>query len=291
MWYTRRGSVNDFLNVINKKNDLTDGFSGVRYTRYKHASPAVRREEIVEAGSWPVSIGDKLSPISENFTLKDYTFKVLRDAILEMDIYGPDANLRLDERQMAERLGISRTPIREALARLAQEGLVEIVPRKGVFVLRKSREEVLEMVVTWAALESMAARLATEKASDADLIALRKFAMKHSSDAARADIAEYSDANIKFHQKILNLSGCSLLRTTADGLFTHMQAVRRRAMGESDRARRSVADHMEIIEALTARNADLASRLVREHTMRLHDHISKTWTRLESRGALRNAAV
>lgn len=237
-----------------------------------------------------MTIGDKLSPISENFTLKDHTFKVLRAAILDMDIYGPDIDLRLDERQMAERLGVSRTPIREALARLAQEDLIQIVPRKGVFVRRKSREEILEMVVTWAALESMAARLATEKASDADLVALRKFAMKHSSDAVRADIAEYSDANIKFHQTILELSGCALLKTMADGLFTHMRAVRRRAMGESDRARRSVADHMEIIDSLTARDADLASRRVREHTMRLHDHISKTWTRLETLGSLRKAA-
>ena len=156
---------------------------------------------------------------------------------------------------------------------------------------RKTREEILEMVVTWAALESMAARLATVNATAAELVALRKFAMKHSSDAVRADIEEYSDANIKFHQSILNLSGCSLLRTTADGLFTHMQAVRRRAMGESDRARRSVADHMEIIEALTSRDADLAARRVLEHTMRLHDHISKTWTRLESLGTVRSATT
>ena len=238
-----------------------------------------------------MSIGDKLNPISESFLLKDHTFNVLRAAILDMDIYQPDADLRLDERQMAERLGISRTPVREALARLSQEGLIEVMPRKGVFVRRKTREEILEMVVTWAALESMAARLATVNATAAELVALRKFAMKHSSDAVRADIEEYSDANIKFHQSILNLSGCSLLRTTADGLFTHMQAVRRRAMGESDRARRSVADHMEIIEALTSRDADLAARRVLEHTMRLHDHISKTWTRLESLGTLRSAAT
>ncbi|MBJ6370845.1 GntR family transcriptional regulator [Sedimentitalea sp. CAU 1593] len=207
-----------------------------------------------------------------------------------MDIYEADADLRLDERQLAERLGISRTPIREALARLAQDGLVEILPRKGVFVLRKSRDEVLEMVVTWAALESMAARLATERASDDDLKALRKFAMHHSSDAVRAELQEYSDANIRFHQTILELSGCGLLKRTADGLFMHMQAIRRRAMGESDRARRSVADHMEIIEALEARDGDLASRRVREHTMRLHDHISKTWTRMESLGASRSEA-
>jgi len=237
-----------------------------------------------------VSIGATLKPIAVNFTLKDHTFEVLREAILGMNIYHPDTDLRLDERQLAERLGISRTPIREALARLAQEGLVQIVPRKGVFVCRKSRDEILEMVVTWAALESMAARLATRNASDEDLRALRKFGMRHSVDATKAEIEEYSDANIRFHQKILEVSGCSLLASTAEGLFTHMQAIRRRAMGENDRARRSVADHMEIIEALEARDPDLASRRVREHTMRLHDHIHKTWTRLDTLGAAAKAA-
>ena len=232
-----------------------------------------------------MSITSKLSPIDVNFTLKDHTYDVLRAAILDMNIYQEGVDLRLDEREMAEQLGISRTPIREALARLAQDGLVEIQPRKGVFVLRKSMDEILEMVVTWAALESMAARLAAERASDKELRELRKFAMKHSVDAARANLAEYSEANIQFHQRILELSGCSLLKTTADGLFEHMHAARRRAMGENDRASRSVVDHMEIIEALEARDGDLAARLVREHTMKLHDHIRKTWTRLENLGS------
>lgn len=229
-----------------------------------------------------MSISSKLTRISANFTLKDHTYDVLRAAILDMDIYKDGADLRLDEREIAEQLGISRTPIREALARLAQDGLVEIQPRRGVFVIRKSMDEILEMIVTWAALESMAARLAVGSASDKDLRDLRKFAMKHSADAARADLSEYSEANIQFHQRILELSGCSLLKTTADGLFQHMHAVRRRAMGEDDRAKRSVVDHMEIIDALETRDGDLADRLVREHTMKLHDHIRGTWTRLEN---------
>lgn len=229
-----------------------------------------------------MSISDNLSPVSVSFTLKDHTYQVLREAILNMDIYAPDANLKLDERQLAERMAISRTPIREALARLAQEGLVEIVPRRGVFVTRKTREEILEMVVVWAALESMAARLVVRNATDEELATLRNFALRHSSDPERAEFKEYSDDNIRFHQAILEMSGCELLHTTADGLFLHIQAVRRRAMGESDRARRSVADHMEIIEALESRDADQASRSVRKHTMRLHDHIHKTWSGLES---------
>ncbi|MEM7303482.1 MAG: GntR family transcriptional regulator [Pseudomonadota bacterium] len=226
-----------------------------------------------------MSIQSKLSPIAVNFTLKDHTYELLRAAILDMNIYEDGADLRLDEREMAERLGISRTPVREALARLAQEGFVDIQPRKGVFVTRKSLNEILEMIITWAALESMAARMAVDHASDKEFRDLRAFAMKHSDHAARAEIEEYSEANIEFHQKILELSGCSLLKTTADQLFQHMHAVRRRAMGEDNRAARSVVDHMEIIEALEARNADLASDLVREHTMKLRDHIRRVWTR------------
>ena len=236
-----------------------------------------------------MSISSKLSPIAVNFTLKDHAYESLRAAILDMNIYEEGADLRLDERTMAERLGISRTPIREALAHLAQDGLVEMRPRKGVFVRRMSLGEILEMVVTWAALESMAARLATEHASDADLRTLRKFVQKQSSHAARAHIEEYSEANIRFHLRILELSGCSLLKKTANGLLQHMHAVRRRTMGESDRVVRSVVDHMEIIEALEARDADLASRLVREHTMRLHEHINLTWTRLDNLEVAKNA--
>lgn len=229
-----------------------------------------------------MSLGDGLSPISNNFTLKGHIYDVLREAILSMDIYDEDADLRLDERGIAEKLGISRTPVRDAFAKLEQEGFVEIQPRKGVYIVRKSLAEVLDMIVVWAALESMAARLATERAKDEEFRALRQFAMKHSEHAARADLEEYSDANIKFHQQILDLSKCTLLRTSADGLFQHMHAVRRRAMGENDRATRSVVDHMEIIEALESRNADLASKLVREHTMRLHDHVRRRWSKLEN---------
>jgi len=232
----------------------------------------------------PESISTKLRPTA-NFSLKDHIYEVLRSAIMEMDIYNDDVDLRLDERKLAEQLGTSRTPIREALAKLEQEGFVEIQPRKGVYVTPKTLEEVLEMVVVWAALESMAARLVTEVASDEQIKSLRALGVKHSGDSSRADIAEYSEANILFHQRILELSGCNLLKTTADSLLQHMYAVRRRAMTEGDRITRSVVDHMAIIEAIENREGDLAAMLVRDHTMKLHDHIHKTWLEL---GVARN---
>ena len=86
---------------------------------------------------------------------------------------------------------------------------------------------------------------------------------------------EYSDRNIDFHQAILEMSGCTLLKETAEGLFLHMKSIRARTIGEKDRAKRSIIDHMHIIEALEARDAELAERLVREHTMNLAKHIEE----------------
>ncbi|SFO14275.1 transcriptional regulator, GntR family [Roseovarius lutimaris] len=223
----------------------------------------------------------KLRPIVTNFTLKDHVYERLREAITAVDIYSADADLRLDERTLADQLKVSRTPLRDAIARLEAEGLVSVVPRKGVFLLRKSLDEILEMIVAWAALESMAARMATVHASDAEIASLRKIASKHNDKLSLTRISEYSDDNIKFHLRILEVSHCSLLKTMAEALFLHMRAVRLRAMGEADRINRSVVDHAEIIEALEARDADDAAEKVREHTMRLHEHVRKTWTRLE----------
>ena len=225
-----------------------------------------------------------VKPIDGSFSLKEHIYDVLKDAIMAMNIYADDAQLRLDERQLSEQLHISRTPIREALARLEQEGLVRVVPRKGVFILRKSVDEILEMITVWAALESMAARLASERASDNEIGSLRKLLASFGQDEAKTHLDEYSEANIQFHRRILELSSCGLLLSTADGLFLHMRAIRARTMTEDDRVQRSIVDHNHIIEAIEARDADLAERLVREHTLKLHAHVKRTWVEPSTAG-------
>ncbi len=222
-----------------------------------------------------------LRPVDGTFSLGDHIYGVLREAILDMKVYDPETDLRLDERALSDALKISRTPVREALVRLEQDGFVEVRARKGVYVLRKSHGEIMEMITVWAALESMAARLATERASDTEIASLRAMAGRFGSDDAKAHIEEYSEANIAFHQRILELSQCTMLKTIADGLFLHMRAVRRKAMAEKDRSSRSVAEHIGIIEALEARDADRAAKETREHTMRLHDHVRDTWIDLD----------
>ena len=216
-----------------------------------------------------------IKPIDEGFSLKVKIYEALKDAIMNMNIYDDDTELRLDERRLSEQFGISRTPLREALARLDQEGLVKIVPRRGIYIVRKSKEEILEMITVWAALESMAARLITQNASDKEIASLRGLLATFDGDAVQARIDEYSDTNILFHQAILAMSKCNLLNQMAQGLFMHVRAIRARTISEKDRANRSIVDHTHIIEALEARDTDLAERLVREHTLNLKAHVER----------------
>jgi len=217
----------------------------------------------------------EIKPIGDGFSLKSKIYESLKAAIMDMNIYDSDAELRLDERRLSEQFGISRTPLREALARLDQEGLVNIVPRRGIYIVRKSKSEILEMITVWAALESMAARLITQNATDDEISSLRALCSTFSGDAIKARIDEYSDTNIKFHQAILQLSKCDLLNEMSKGLFMHVRAIRARTISEQDRADRSIVDHMHIIEALEARYTELAERLVREHTLNLRAHVER----------------
>ncbi len=216
-----------------------------------------------------------LRPVDSSVGLKDKVYLALKSAITAMDIYSGNQAPKLDERRLAEDLGVSRTPIREALSRLAQEGLVEMIPRRGTFVARKSKQEILEIISVWAALESMAARLATEVATDEEIGQLRRlFVTFEGPNRPQARIDEYSDTNIQFHQRIIALSKSELLKKMADSLFVHMRAIRAQTITERDRADRSIIDHLHIIEAIEARNTELAERLVREHSFGLAEHIN-----------------
>jgi DNA-binding GntR family transcriptional regulator len=165
--------------------------------------------------------------------------------------------------------------VREAMAQLESEGFVRSVPRRGIYVVRKTKREVIEMITAWAALESMAARLITEKASNVEIASLRRMFSTFENGQVRAHLDEYSEINIEFHQAIIRMSQNRVLIDLAENLFTHMRMIRRKTIGEQDRADRSIRDHMNIIEALEARATDRAEELVRDHALGLADHVAR----------------
>ncbi|OJW28584.1 MAG: GntR family transcriptional regulator [Rhodospirillales bacterium 69-11] len=231
----------------------------------------------------------RVEPLDAGVTLRRQACDAIKRAITEMDIYGTHEEIRLDERQLSQDLGVSRTPIREALSILEQEGFVRAIPRRGVLVVRKSKREVVEMITVWAAIESMAARLAAPHVTAAEIAELRALGEAFQDDPD-AHIHEYSDANMAFHKAIIRLGGIGLMESLTESLFIHMRAVRAVTMTQDNRARRSVADHHAIIEALANHDADRAARLVREHTMGLAAHVERHGDFLDAPLADRSAA-
>ncbi|MEM5384972.1 GntR family transcriptional regulator [Paraburkholderia phymatum] len=210
-----------------------------------------------------------LQPIGHNASLRDQAYAMLRQAIADADIYASREEIRLDERVLSETLGVSRTPVREAMTLLEQEGFLRMVPRRGIYIVRKSKREIVEMIQMWAALESMAARLATLHATDEEIARLRHMFDQFRDSTPAEHIAEYSNANIAFHQAIVELSKSQIILDTIKNIFIHVRAIRRLTISQSDRASRSIVDHLRIIEALEKRDTELAERLVRDHSLGL----------------------
>ena len=217
----------------------------------------------------------EMQPLDTGTTFRKEAYTALKRAITAMDIYGHTQEIRLDERRLSEGLGVSRTPIREAMTLLEQEGFVRTRPRRGIFIVRKTKREIVEMITVMAALESMAARLAAERASDPEIAELRRLMDGFRSGSGGDRLDEYSDANIAFHQAIIRMSGCSLLAEMTENLFIHMRAIRKITIHQENRAARSVTDHLRIIEALERRDPDHAERLAREHTLGLAAHVEE----------------
>ena len=222
-------------------------------------------------------------PLKQDAVLKSRVYDALRQAIVSMDVYASVEAPKLDERKLAEELGVSRTPVREALSRLEQEGLVRNIPRRGSFVVRKSKREIVEIIEVWAALESMAARLVTLQASDAQLNEFRRHwetevrtARKQGkTESQQVAIDEYSESNIRFHESIMELAGNEQILITGRSLFVHMHAIRATTIRQGDRSIQSIIDHGRIIESLVARETEKAQQLVRDHALDLADHVRK----------------
>lgn len=230
---------------------------------------------------WPPAEGisdPKLFP--ETFVaepnFKTRIYGLLKRAITTMDIYGTTEETWLDEVQLAERLGVSRTPVRETLAMLEQQGYVKSIPRRGIIVLRKTRREVIEMIHIWAAIESMAARMIIQNARDAEIGRLRKIFEKFHGDHAPNDyLSEYSEANLLFHQTLIDLTGSEIIQNMIEDIVLHVRGIREITIRRDDRAKQSIQDHLAIIDALENRDIAIAEILCRDHTLGLADYVEK----------------
>jgi DNA-binding GntR family transcriptional regulator len=227
------------------------------------------------------SVKEDLFPrIQARASCQSKVYVALKDYIRKMDVYsGPDP-VMFDERELSDRLGVSRTPIRGAVAMLKQEGYLRTLPRRGILVVRKTKREIIEIIKAWASLESMAVRIITLD-SDADVASLRKILMGFSGDHIPTKyLEEYSVANIAFHQAIIRMSGSQVLGDITDNLLLHVRGIRQLTIGKEDRVQRSIADHLAIVTAIEMRKTELAEKLSRDHTLGLGAFVEEHWNEL-----------
>jgi len=191
---------------------------------------------------------------------------MIADEIEELIFVGTYSDgTRLDEAGLADRFGVSRTPIREALQKLALSGLVTQIPRRGVFVRQPGPVELMEMFEVMAELEAAAARLAARRISDAALVDLRAANAKCQEAVTARDAAAYYLENEQFHQIIYEQSGNTFLRDEALRLHRRLRPFRRMQLRLRGRMAQSMAEHEEIVAALTRGDAVFAADAMRGH--------------------------
>jgi DNA-binding GntR family transcriptional regulator len=200
--------------------------------------------------------------------LADAVYAILREHILAR-AFAPGE--RLDIQEISRQLKVSRTPVKDALNKLASEGLVEVVPRKGTFVATLSPDEVVEVFEVRRALELLAAELLVGRVSEEDLAQVRtRLNDLEKSFRRGVDAEEHMRRNMAFHRLLVELSGNRTLLKVYDGLNVHIQIARIHASGQQwkDRAQQEHEEHVEIVDALAARDFNRLAAALDAHIRR-----------------------
>ena len=172
---------------------------------------------------------------------------------------------RVDIEELCRDLEVSRTPVFDALNRLEAEGLVVIIPRKGVYLVTLSEEKAHELYEVREFLEGMATKLAAQKVTEKQLEQMKKLLDKQSSCLAAEDTEGYASATIKFHNAIVEAAGNKTLERFLNAVYSQMEALRLRTLYLPKRLRQSFAEHQRIYQALRKRDPELCEREARDH--------------------------
>ena len=205
-----------------------------------------------------------------NLSLVNQAYQQLKRIILEHQVA---LGGKLNEGELAAALGISRTPVREAMNRLEKEGLVEIFPQRGAFVVKFSEKDIFELFLIRENLEGLAAYLAAERVKENELSKLESCIQGFREPFSERDIQRYTREDFKFHQTIVMLSDAQRLIKLISTLYDHIRIFRLTTMGLSSRMKTSLAEHRRIIEALRKKDPEESERKMRQHIRHVRDGV------------------
>lgn len=194
--------------------------------------------------------------------LRELVFESLREAIIQGRLKPGE---RLMELTLAEELGVSRTPVREAIRKLELEGFVVMVPRKGAYVAGITEKDINDVFEVRAALEALAAGLAAERITEEELDELERSLVQLAEASQSGDINAVVEHDTRFHDLIYRASRNQRLMQIVSNLQDQIQRFRLATLSRPGRTRRAVEEHKKIVEAIAERNVELAQQLAREH--------------------------
>lgn len=209
-------------------------------------------------------MGARFSPIRLDTykPLRELVFETIREAIIN-GVLKPGE--RLMEIQLAEELGVSRTPIREAIRKLELEGFVVMVPRKGAYVADISLKDIADVFEIRGALEGLAAQLAAERATDEELEEMERMLVEIGEAIENKDVERLVETDTRFHEVLFRASRNERLTQILSLLREQIHSYRMRTLAHPARMRVALEEHRTLVEALAQRDPETARRVAQEH--------------------------
>ncbi|MDN5301580.1 MAG: hypothetical protein PWQ60_1094 [Thermoanaerobacteraceae bacterium] len=214
----------------------------------------------------------KLSSVKlDNYKpLRDVVFGALREAIITGELKPGE---RLMEVQLAEEMGVSRTPVREAIRKLELEGLVVMIPRKGAYVAGLSLKDAADVFEIRESLEGLAAALAAERITDEELEAMEKILTEISGAAEKDDVETIIKKDAEFHQILFAATRNDRLAQIINNLKEQIDRFRVQSFTNRGRIKSILQEHRRIVDALKGRDADMAEKLAKDHIEKVENNI------------------
>lgn len=210
--------------------------------------------------------------VTDKYSLRGRVFNRIREDILSGKY---SENEELKENTIGNELGVSRTPVREALRQLELEGLVKIIPNKGAYVTGISEKDIHDIYVIRSYLEGLCARWACEKITKDQIEALEEVIYLSEFHTKKEHHEQIVELDNKFHELIYQASDSKILRHVLTDFHHYVQRVRKITLSKTERATDSNAEHTAILEAIRTRDGDLAERLAHEHIIKTIQNITK----------------
>lgn len=206
----------------------------------------------------------RMEPVDLNSykPLRELVLETIREAIINGTLKPRE---RLMEIQLAEELGVSRTPIREALRKLELEGFIVMVPRKGAYVADITFKDIADVFEIRASLEALAAGLAAERITEEEIEYLERHLVEKADAIAKKDISRLVEVDTKFHEAIYRASRNERLFSIINNLREQIQRYRSLSLAYPGRMKHSLEEHRLIVEAIQARDIPGARQAAQEH--------------------------